>query len=528
LVITNISAAGRNPAQGDRLKANYVYDDPDSDLEDQAIRTLNWSADGVVITGATTDEFIPVAAQNKQFLSFSIIPGSMPPADPNKAAAPVMSPDSGGPVLPSRAQLAAAYSPAPNSLRWGDAYMYCAGQSKRLPTASELQALFTTYTRSNAVGTDGGGDLNRTYGWQGGDVYWSSQGDEARHSYVYIMTNGGQATNVNSNTYRFACANTGTPELLPTVTAASIPAATVGVPVTAVYTYNGNSTIPDRSRFQWSTATASNGTTGKTPIYGATAASYTPVAADGGKWLVFEIIPASYDTVVGTPFVTVGSAPVSKLPTITDVSISGYDAWGTPQIGGTLKGEYTFNANGGSADGSTYRWLNGSRSSTDRTYILTKDDVGKTLTFEVTAKSTTGAQGNVQSANANKRVSSLKLFRKPNTIKYSKNDLPGLKPPYADAASRECRYSTSHPVQRLPTRNELTRLFADETSGGNSNEMCTKHGWPMSAMCGGSGNEARYWTNENHNPTESYHVNLHTGAVSQTSNVNGFYVTCVD
>lgn len=41
---------------------------------------------------------------------------------------------------------------------------------------------------------------------------------------------------------------------------------------------------------------------------GAETKMYTPVAADGGKFLGIEITPASYDTVVGTP-VEVGLMP---------------------------------------------------------------------------------------------------------------------------------------------------------------------------------------------------------------------------
>ncbi|MDA8486887.1 hypothetical protein NNO07_27865, partial [Pseudomonas resinovorans] len=97
-------------------------------------------------------------------------------------------------------------------------------------------------------------------------------------------------------------------EGLPTVTGVSIPDPSPGVPVTVAYTYNGNATIPDRSKFQWYTATSANGS-GKVLIAGATDKTYTPAASDAGKYLVVEVTPASYDTVVGTP-VTAVSAQV--------------------------------------------------------------------------------------------------------------------------------------------------------------------------------------------------------------------------
>jgi hypothetical protein len=345
--MNNLSASGRTPAQGDDMRAEYVYSDLDGDLESPSLAQVQWFADTAAIPGATARNFLPTAAQNKKFLTVRVQPGSMPPADPNMALAAVTSAVSLSPVLPPRAQLAAAYSRAPNSQRWGDAYMHCAGQGARLPSIGELQILFTTYTRANAAGVSSEDDLNRTYGWAK-NVYWTTSGDGSRHTYLYIHEDGRSSTNNNEGSYGFACAKTGTPELLPSVTAASVPAAAVGTPVTAVYTYKGNATIPDRSRFQWYTATASNGTTGKTAIAGATAASYTPVAADANKWLVVEITPASYDTVVGVPVTAVGTPAVSNI-TLTGLAIE------MPKADrGSFQVNYTFT--GGTEAGTTYQW----------------------------------------------------------------------------------------------------------------------------------------------------------------------------
>ncbi|WP_343529572.1 hypothetical protein [Yokenella regensburgei] len=77
-----------------------------------------------------------------------------------------------------------------------------------------------------------------------------------------------------------------------------MPDPVIGTALTATYTYNGNATIPDLSRFQWYRADDANGT-GKAAITGATAKTYTPTAEDAGKWLIIDITPASYDTVVG-------------------------------------------------------------------------------------------------------------------------------------------------------------------------------------------------------------------------------------
>ncbi|MDA8486961.1 hypothetical protein NNO07_28270, partial [Pseudomonas resinovorans] len=82
---------------------------------------------------------------------FQVIPGSMEPADPDRAADPVVSDYADAMiVLPPRAQLASAYILSPSQMSWGDAYMHCAALGERLPSEAELQTLFTTYTRANA------------------------------------------------------------------------------------------------------------------------------------------------------------------------------------------------------------------------------------------------------------------------------------------------------------------------------------------------------------------------------------------
>jgi hypothetical protein len=81
-------------------------------------------------------------------------------------------------------------------------------------------------------------------------------------------------------------------------------------PVRVEYTFFCQATIyGDCSRFCCSTATNAAGE-GKVIATGAGAETqtYTPVAADGGKFLGIEITPASYDTVLGTP-VEVGLMP---------------------------------------------------------------------------------------------------------------------------------------------------------------------------------------------------------------------------
>ncbi|MFJ7313479.1 hypothetical protein ACIQVE_12040 [Pseudomonas sp. NPDC098747] len=347
---TNKTAPGKNPAVGDQLEATYVFADPDGDAEDVTKGVFQWKAEGSNIANATTKTFTPTTTQLKQFLTFDATPGTNPlTTDPARAVAAVTSPQSGAPVLPSRTQLAGEYTEVSSSKSWGDAYMHCAGLNSRLPSVTELQTLFTTYTRANTAGEDSENDINKTYGW--GNVHWSSAATVDRGTYVYLGENGRSSSNVITNTYRFACAKFGAPERVPSVTAASVPAtAAVGTPVTAVYTYNGNATIPDRSRFQWYTATANNGS-GKVLATGAgaTTKTYTPDAADAGKYLMVEITPASYDTVVGT-IVSVVSAQIVSSLTITGLTIEKPTA-----ARGTFEAKYTTITGGTEAD-LTYQW----------------------------------------------------------------------------------------------------------------------------------------------------------------------------
>jgi hypothetical protein len=71
---------------------------------------------------------------------------------------------------------------------------------------------------------------------------------------------------------------------------------------------------------------------------------------------------------------------------------------GILHVGQTLKGVYAFNANGGNTtDASTMKWLNGGHTDTDTQYTLDTGDVGKVLTFEVSAKNGAGVTGNTDS-----------------------------------------------------------------------------------------------------------------------------------
>lgn len=92
LTFRNVTEPGKGLAQGDTVEAVYSYTDPDGDLEDSAKTRWQWlTREGALLDGETSQTHLTTAADNKKFLSFQVIPGSMEPADPGGATAPVVS-----------------------------------------------------------------------------------------------------------------------------------------------------------------------------------------------------------------------------------------------------------------------------------------------------------------------------------------------------------------------------------------------------------------------------------------------------
>lgn len=165
--------------------------------------------------------------------------------------------------------------------------------------------------------------------------------------------------------------------------------AQVGQVLTGVYTYaDVNSDPQGTSTFRW--------LRGGVAIAGATAKTYTMVAADQGKAITFEVTPVStVAPTTGTPVASSATAPVTAAgvvvpaaaPTASAVAISG-----TAQVGQVLTGNYTYaDANNDPQGTSTFRWLRSGTAiagATAKTYTLVAADQGKTLTFEVTPVST--------------------------------------------------------------------------------------------------------------------------------------------
>lgn len=363
LQVINNSAPGLNPAQGDELEITYLFHDPDGLQESRSESLFLWLADGRKIAGANQRLFTPGKAQNKHFLTAAVLPVEAEPSEPDRPDVPFISQATAAPVLPSRTELFAAFHHAPQTARWGDAYTYCANHRLRLSSESELQEMFVTFTRANTVGEDSRGDLQNTYGIPARNALWTTKAmGESSHSVIAAFTDGQKQIAANGEPQTVLCAKTGTPQALPAIEHLSLPVPREGEVVSVTYLYVGNSTIPDRSRFQWFRADNAAGTSGKTPIPGADEKSYIPVAEDVNRYLVVEATPASYDNVVGTLVSTV-SEPVtaageSGVPATTTIRANGvtFDTEsGFPRTG-FVGARFQLQMNGNAASNRGYNW----------------------------------------------------------------------------------------------------------------------------------------------------------------------------
>ncbi|MCM7353953.1 hypothetical protein M8R50_13555, partial [Enterobacter bugandensis] len=157
----------------------------------------------------------------------------------------------------------------------------------------------------------------------------------------------------------------------------------VGQTLRAEYTFKANGTGADASTYIW----ARYEKTSWMPIEGANGREYTLQAGDAGYSIKVTIVPegSSQPSLVGA----VQHSPaldVYGAPSVTDLHISG-----TPEVGQTLRAEYTFTANGSGADASTYIWARYEKTSwmpiegaNGREYTLQAGDAGYSIKAVVT------------------------------------------------------------------------------------------------------------------------------------------------
>ena len=180
----------------------------------------------------------------------------------------------------------------------------------------------------------------------------------------------------------------------PTASSVSIGGAlTVGQTLTGQYAYSdANGDAEAASTFRW----LRDGVV----ISGATTNSLVVTAADVGKSLVFAVTPmAATGTLAGNETQSSASAVLTNTaPTVTNVSIEG-----TPAVGQTLTGQYTYvDLNNDGEGATTFSWLRNGvviSGETNNTYVTTSADIGNQITFAVTPSASSGvtAGGEVSS-----------------------------------------------------------------------------------------------------------------------------------
>ncbi len=143
------------------------------------------------------------------------------------------------------------------------------------------------------------------------------------------------------------------------------------------------------SNFEWWISSSATGLP-ETLITGETSKIYKLRMTDQGKYLIFKVTPvAKTGTPEGIKVKSVAYGPVNSAPYATLVTVNG-----TPEFGNTLTGSYTYNDDDGDLQGvSIFRWYRDNvlrPGETGITYIITADDVGSRIHFEVVPVSATG------------------------------------------------------------------------------------------------------------------------------------------
>ncbi len=303
-------------------------------------------------------------------------------------------------VTPPPEAPTAAVNPITGSLKVGETLT---GHYTYSDANGDLEgaSIFKWYRADDSAGsgkTDIAGAASKTYVLQPGDL----------GKYISFEVTPIAATGIFTQGIAVESAWTGavTPaEAAPIATAPAITGTLqVGETLTGHYTYSDiNGDLEGTTTFQWYRAENSSGS-GKTAIAGATAITYVLQPSDLGKYISFEVTPvAAAGIAQGTPVESawIGAVvPAEAAPTATGPAITG-----TPQVGKTLTGHYTYSDVNGDLEGATtFKWYRADdaagsgktviAAATAITYVLQSGDVGKYISFELTPVAATGiAQG---------------------------------------------------------------------------------------------------------------------------------------
>ena len=254
-------------------------------------------------------------------------------------------------------------------------------------TPQRITSAANIFTTESGMGTYGSG-----YQWAvsgGGQIM--AGGGSANNTVTVKWNNTGPQTVSVNYTNANTCTATGATvynvdvKPLPVASGVAISGtAEVGRLLAGSYTYTDGAGYDEGiSTYQWYRDLITN------PISGADNETYTPVSADDGHQIIFEVTPVSSsgspNTGTAVPSLATGTVSSSGVPVASEVCIQGIRAAGQILTG---KYKYTFAPK---AEGtSTYRWLiDGVQAGTNITYTLTASDIDddELITFEVTPKS---------------------------------------------------------------------------------------------------------------------------------------------
>ncbi|MCF8380547.1 MAG: T9SS type A sorting domain-containing protein [Bacteroidales bacterium] len=398
-IAANAKLSG-SPLVGEIKTVEYTYIDVNADAE--ATSEIKWyvadDATGTNIAEITANAgqstYTLGAADAGKFISFTVLPvaatGTLSNVLHLKASTPF------GPVL-------AAMNPP------------VATDVTLTGIAKVGEALTASYTYSDP---DGDLEGNSIYEWfraddaggtntvklAEGSLTYTAVGDDAGKFIIFSVTpvaasgyllEGTAATTVTAESVLF-------PPLPPTVENVSITGREeVAGPLTASYTFvDLNKDLEGASILKWYRADDAEGLINKVEV-ATDVLNYTLVAADEGKYVIFEVTPVTADAEIGAmgSAVTglIAAEPAPEAPVASNVTLKGL-----PEVGAVVYGSYTYSDRTDDPEGATLlKWFTADDAAgTNRVeitgaagkyaYLVAEENIGKHIIFEVTPVATIG------------------------------------------------------------------------------------------------------------------------------------------
>ncbi|MEK6749261.1 MAG: hypothetical protein AABY83_08655 [Pseudomonadota bacterium] len=351
---------------GSLLIGDYKYSDAENDTE--GATQLQWLRDGQAIENATENRYTVVAADSGTALRFQVTPVD------NKSEIPSTPVASEGIVVENSA-------PEANDIRLTS--------SEISPNNAFVGSVLTVgYTYSDRDNDEAAAATLRW--WRAGTLidgatepsYTVTRADLDKAIYADVTPQAKRgALSGNTVTTPSISIINSAPHILALTIAADPAPAAVGSTLTASYIYLDTDLDAEASTFQWSN--------GSNVID--TQRAYRVQPSDTGKPLTVTVTPVAKSGL--SPGIAVTSATLligNSAPVANAVGVRVNGATGTVKafVGDTLRGVYSYSDLDLDKEGTTaFAWYRSGATvavSTAVEYIVTRDDSGKTLTFEVT------------------------------------------------------------------------------------------------------------------------------------------------